>query len=308
MSDTKVFIAAINEYAGTGMNLNGCHNDSAKVFNLLTKYGRIDPSKIRTAVDSEATAADFRQRLKWMVENRTEKAATVWTYSGHGSRKPDTTGTEANGYTEFICGYDTQYNWDGQVDDDEVWKYFCLLPQSGRVLALFDCCHSGTMYRTAGNGVPVNPSAANRNVTLRFVPYKGEKRNEIAGRPYPKSPANRFLVVTSKGAVPLPPYIHIDEELPGVYGAGCDDNEYSAELSIVSVNGVPAVPDSEGLFMKALDEVYGEYPGEPLIQTAERIYNYIRKYYPSIQQTPQWWVRSRELDRALFDFSEYLPA
>lgn len=79
--------------------------------------------------------------MKEQIAKVTEDGICYITYSGHGgqtNRKANAS-NETDGKDEFLCLYD------GQIIDDELWTIFgeC----KGRIFVVFDCCHSGTMYR-----------------------------------------------------------------------------------------------------------------------------------------------------------------
>lgn len=65
-------------------------------------------------------------------------------YSGHGGsqRFSDTGPEETDGKDEFLCLDD------GLMKDNEIWHIIC--QAKGRVFLVFDCCHSETMFRSAG--------------------------------------------------------------------------------------------------------------------------------------------------------------
>lgn len=65
-------------------------------------------------------------------------------YSGHGGsqRFSDTGPEETDGKDEFLCMDD------GLIRDNDIWNIIC--QAKGRVFLIFDCCHSETMFRSAG--------------------------------------------------------------------------------------------------------------------------------------------------------------
>ena len=68
------------------------------------------------------------------------------TYSGHGSQVPDFSGDERlerpeDAVDETLCLYD------GQIVDDELYALWAAFPADSRVLAVFDCCHSGSAVK-----------------------------------------------------------------------------------------------------------------------------------------------------------------
>ena len=69
------------------------------------------------------------------------------TYSGHGSQVPDFSGDERlerpeDAIDETLCLFD------GQVVDDELYALWAAFPADSRILAVFDCCHSGSAIKS----------------------------------------------------------------------------------------------------------------------------------------------------------------
>ena len=90
-----------------------------------------------------------------------EDGLFVFTYSGHGGQynKSTTAKNETDGRDEFLCLYD------GALIDDELWT---IMNQcKGRVLCIYDCCHSSTMYR-----LPSEDSDEGSEETLDRVPLE----------------------------------------------------------------------------------------------------------------------------------------
>ena len=72
----------------------------------------------------------------------------MFTYAGHGSQIKDFNDDESAGpdrdrLDETLCLYDAQ------LIDDELYKIWSDFAEGVRVLAVFDCCHSGSMLRAS---------------------------------------------------------------------------------------------------------------------------------------------------------------
>lgn len=64
----------------------------------------------------------------------------IFYFSGHGMSSPSSTDTtEADGKDEYILAYD------GAISDNEIWS--AVSKSKGRVVLMFDCCHSQTMFK-----------------------------------------------------------------------------------------------------------------------------------------------------------------
>lgn len=95
---------------------------------------------ITTLVDRQATTAAFTKA----VERAVKKDLAIIFYSGHGGQDTNHSLGKANleddNVNEFICLYDKPFL------DDIIWH---LISKShGRVVCIWDCCHSATMFRT----------------------------------------------------------------------------------------------------------------------------------------------------------------
>lgn len=83
----------------------------------------------------------MKNALKEQIAKVPEDGLFIFTYSGHGGQynKSSSAKNETDGMDEFLCLYD------GALIDDELWTI--MNECKGRVLCIYDCCHSGTMYR-----------------------------------------------------------------------------------------------------------------------------------------------------------------
>ena len=130
--DTYVVTVGVeNGYAG---DCPGALLDCNNMCKLMKPYA----SKIHTLMDQQATYNAVVAAMKEGVKHN----LFIFFYSGHGGYVATLTDrTEADGNDEFICLYDK-----GLVDNT-IWNI--IKESKGRVFLIFDCCHSGTMYRTA---------------------------------------------------------------------------------------------------------------------------------------------------------------
>ena len=110
----------------------GAYLDSTRMHKLLTKYGSSACLGDRTATVAAVKAA--------MQEACRKKLAIIF-YSGHGGRVANPKAQDGSGYSEHLCLNN------GALFDYAIWDI--VSKASGRVVLIFDCCHSATMYRSS---------------------------------------------------------------------------------------------------------------------------------------------------------------
>ena len=117
----------------------GADRDSNTMNAMISQY--VDSSHIVRLNNKQATVSAFRKALTDQIAKVPEDGLLILTYSGHGGQysKSSSAKDETDGKDEFLCLYD------GAFIDNELWTIFgnC----KGRVVQIFDCCHSSTMYR-----------------------------------------------------------------------------------------------------------------------------------------------------------------
>ena len=100
-----------------------------------------------------------------MIDAAGEQTHVVFYFAGHGSRVLDEDGDELDGYDEMLLPWDSA-GADGatsNIVDDELSAWFSQLAgKTEHVVAIFDCCHSGTVHRGA-------PSSSGR-IIARYLP------------------------------------------------------------------------------------------------------------------------------------------
>jgi hypothetical protein len=169
-------------YSGANQ-LYGCINDIIQLKGLLIDVYGFAPSEIVTLRDDDPSnmprKARIVQELQALVA--ANPANTVIAFSGHGTQVADTSGEEVDGKDEVIVPCDYQL-----IKDDELNAI--LKPYKGSGLAIFDCCHSGTILDLSFNGVNATSTARSANGLLCFSgcqdnDYSAETFSEVAGLP-----------------------------------------------------------------------------------------------------------------------------
>ena len=120
-------------------NCSGSNKDSNVMLGLIQQY--VDNGHIVKLNDKQGTVAEVRKALVEQIEKVPEDGLFIFAYSGHGGQynKSSSAKDETDGKDEFLCLYD------GALIDNDLWEMFGWC--KGRIFVVFDCCHSGTMYR-----------------------------------------------------------------------------------------------------------------------------------------------------------------
>lgn len=126
-------------YPGTSSELGGCVNDANDWSDLLLREGYevktlIEPLKegILLALRDNISKVGFADRF-------------VFTYSGHGSWQPDTSGDEPDRRDEGLCPSD--FRTAGLLVDDELDAAFSSRKFGSSILMLSDSCFSGSVSK-----------------------------------------------------------------------------------------------------------------------------------------------------------------
>lgn len=106
----------------------GAQVDSDSMASLLARYGNVQLLQNGGATISSVSAA---------MKAGAEKKLFIFYYSGHGGQGKDAKGQ--NGVSEYLCLNN------GPLHDYDIWNI--VSQAKGRVVMVFDCCHSATMFR-----------------------------------------------------------------------------------------------------------------------------------------------------------------
>ena len=137
LKNANVVIVGVGK--GFAGKCSGTGNDVSKMKSLLKPYSL----KQVVLKDKQATKAAVVAALTEAVQN---KNLAVFYFSGHGTHTTATTDkTETDGQDEYVCCYDTV------LSDNEIWSI--ISKAKGRVHLIFECCHSGTMYRASSRPI-----------------------------------------------------------------------------------------------------------------------------------------------------------
>lgn len=147
----RALLVGINAYADAP--LSGCVNDVINMRSLLKDQYGFQNTDIRVLLDARAKSAEIRKRLESLVAATKPGDTLLFHYSGHGSNVRDRDGDELRDrLDEIICPYDLDWNNpDSYLTDDDLRVIFNKVPAGALVEVIMDCCHSGTIMRSAGN-------------------------------------------------------------------------------------------------------------------------------------------------------------
>lgn len=136
----------INDFPGTGNDLNGCINDAQDWENVLVKRG----FDVKMLLDKQATRSLILKIMTELLTATVKGDSIIITNSTHGTQIPDTSGDEVDGFDEAICVISDDQQKIDLITDDELWKLFKLKKPGVQLVWIADSCHSGTMVRAFG--------------------------------------------------------------------------------------------------------------------------------------------------------------
>src|SRR4051794_14766604 len=97
------------------LNLGGGANDARALAEVLRENFdfaaddlRVLLSEPETPLERQATGANIRLGLRWLIDAMARDDVAVVYYSGHGAQWPDPHGDEIDGYDESIVPYDAR--------------------------------------------------------------------------------------------------------------------------------------------------------------------------------------------------------
>lgn len=143
---TKIaLIIGISDYYGTSSDLNYCDDDALECYNTLVNVYGFSTSNIKLLLDSQATDANIKAGIDWLIANSGPGSSVVFFYSGHGSRSTTDMDGDAEKQDECIIPWELSRIWDGYLASK-----FAQLTSTNNWIC-FDSCYSGGM-NDIGNG------------------------------------------------------------------------------------------------------------------------------------------------------------
>jgi hypothetical protein len=130
----RALLIGINHYLQDGRNtLQGCINDSLAVKQLLQDYYGFSDEDIRELHDDQATLANARSGLDWLVADAAVGDCLIFYESSHGYHY-----VRDGMMVQVLCLYD------GFLEDHELSERTQVLPP-GTLTVILDACFSGGM-------------------------------------------------------------------------------------------------------------------------------------------------------------------
>ena len=253
----------VNDYPGTSMDLSGCVNDARDIDGLVK---HIATGQI-LLLNADATRDNIIDAVKRTLSYAKADDWAILHWSGHGSWIPDLNGDEPDGRDEVIVPYDYR----NVISDDVIYDLIMDRNQNSKVVALFDSCHSGSVYRLFNDPDGSNFATVPKS---RFM----DPDRIIEGSHEQRELGNVFARRLRGAKDPQigPGVIHI---------AGCADTEYSYDAKF---RGRP-----NGAFTYCLLEACKKMRAGSNFNT---LFSHIRQMLPSrsYPQTPRLNARAVE--------------
>jgi hypothetical protein len=141
--ELKALIIGIN-YLNTITELYGCINDANHLQTYFTNKYNFNTNNLCLLTDNtivKPTKQNILKKYKDLLVNAKSGEKLFFTYSGHGSFRPDLNNDEIDGKDELLITIDKQ-----SISDDELKTIIDEnLPEDVTLFVIFDCCHSGTL-------------------------------------------------------------------------------------------------------------------------------------------------------------------
>ena len=141
----SAFLVGIN-YTGTINELYGCINDTKNVQDLLkNKYNFTNVTLLNDETPEKPTKQNILTGLRTLLSNTASGDTAFFMFSGHGTCTADFNNDEKDGQDEVIVPIDA-YSIGTCIIDDELNRMIRdTLKPGAKLVALFDCCFSGTV-------------------------------------------------------------------------------------------------------------------------------------------------------------------
>ena len=182
---TRAVLIGVN-YVGTDVALDGAWNDVEKMRSFLHDEAGFSRDKDSMRVlrdngtDAAPTKANIEKAMRWLVKGAAAGDSLVLHFSGHGVRTSDAGGDESDGMDEALVPSD--FRDAGCVVDDDIFQT-CVrsLPKGVSLVAIMDCCHSGTLMDLAYDFTLTEKQFAHEKERIaKRVPLNGNALGEFA--------------------------------------------------------------------------------------------------------------------------------
>ena len=138
--NNSALLIGIN-YFGTDNELYGCINDTNSIKSLISSYNFQKISILTDNNEKKPTRNNILEEFKNLLINSQSGDVLLFFYSGHGSYILDKNNNEKTGKDQLIVPCDLN-----EILDDELKNIIQLnLKKDVTLIALFDCCHSGSI-------------------------------------------------------------------------------------------------------------------------------------------------------------------
>lgn len=143
-ADNRALLIGVGKFKDPNIKpLEGIEHDITMMREVAGLMGYRD-DQIKVMQNHEATYAAVKQAFEdWIIQQVGPNDKAFIYFSGHGSQIKDYSGDENDNLDEFLVVYDTSPTRLTFLLDDELNRLLTSI-KSKNVLAVMDCCHSGT--------------------------------------------------------------------------------------------------------------------------------------------------------------------
>ena len=187
MDDRYALLIGLNYKYSNNNNaiLDGCINDANNVKRLLIDKLNFKETNIRMVTDDtniNGTKNNILKMFDWLVDLSNQGVKYLWlSFAGHGVQSFDNNNDENDNQDECIVPLDYFTNRSLIRDDEMVSRLINRLNPNTNLIAVFDCCHSGTIldlpYSYVSGNLLQNRILENKNLA-RVIMFSGCKDHE----------------------------------------------------------------------------------------------------------------------------------
>ncbi|MEU9119825.1 caspase family protein [Streptomyces sp. NPDC048506] len=177
------------KYDGWDGRLVACENDARDLARLAGAAG-FAPTTLLTP---DGTVDRIVGALRTAAERLTSGDILLFSYSGHGGQVPNADGGDAepDAFDETLVFYDREFI------DDELHREFGRFAEGVRILALLDCCHSGTAIEMPDQNAAaarLMPVFKQQEIYRRDQEFFQELQRDLAARKDSERTADALLI------------------------------------------------------------------------------------------------------------------